>query len=61
MKVKQPAYTVKKIVTHDKPDYLVIVKNRIPTRITRRMNMFYVHGVYRKTLRDAIIYVIYGE
>ena len=53
-------YYVKRKITDNSMRYIVFVDGRQPTIIRREGKYFFVHGNYHRTLRDAIIYVVYG-
>ena len=53
-------YTVNRVLTDVGTRYVVTAKGRQPTIIKRDGKYFFVHGNYHRTLRDAIIYVVYG-
>lgn len=53
-------YYVKRNFVNNQMRYIVFVDGRQPTIIRREGKYFFVHGNYHRTLRDAIIYVVYG-
>lgn len=53
-------YHVKRQILADGTRYIVFVDGRQPTIIRREGKYFFVHGNFHRTLRDAIIYVVYG-
>ncbi len=53
-------YHVKRQILAGCTRYIVFVDGRQPTIIRREGKYFFVHGNYHRTLRDAIIYVVYG-
>ena len=60
MKPRSVSYSVKRNYVNFLPCYMVFVNGRQPTIIRREGKYFFVHGNYHRTLRDAIIYVVYG-
>ena len=59
-KYRAVPYHVKRQITDNGTCYIVFVDGRQPTIIRREGKYFFVHGNYHRTLRDAIIYVVYG-
>lgn len=59
-KYRAVPYHVKRQITDNGTRYIVFVDGRQPTIIRREGKYFFVHGNYHRTLRDAIIYVVYG-
>lgn len=59
-KYRQVPYYVKHIHTDNGMRYIVHVNGRAATMIRKEGKLFFVHGNYHRTLRDAIIYVVYG-
>lgn len=59
-KYRAVPYRVKRQITDNGTRYIVFVDGRQPTIIRREGKYFFVHGNYHRTLRDAIIYVVYG-
>lgn len=55
-----PYHVKRQIMTNGTMHYIVFVDGRQPTIIRREGKYFFVHGNYHRTLRDAIIYVVYG-
>lgn len=53
-------YHVKRQILENGTLYIVFVDGRQPTIIRRDGKYFFVHGNFHRTLRDAIIYVVYG-
>lgn len=53
-------YHIKRQVLPNGTRYIVFVNGRQPTIIRREGKYFFVHGNFHRTLRDAIIYVVYG-
>ena len=59
-KTRAVPYYVKRIITDAGTRYIVHVNGRAPTMIKRDGKYFFANGNYHRTLRDAIIYVVYG-
>ena len=59
-KCRAVPYHVKRQITDNDTRYIVFVDGRQPTIIRREGKYFFVHGNYHRTLRDAIIYAVYG-
>lgn len=53
-------YFVKRVITEFGTRYIVHTNGRPATLIKREGKHFFVHGNYHRTLRDAIVYVVYG-
>ena len=53
-------YYIKRQILANGTRYIVFVDGRQPTIIRREGKYFFVHGNFHRTLRDAIIYVVYG-
>lgn len=56
---KVPYYIKRQILTNG-THYIIFVDGRQPTIIRRDGKYFFVHGNFHRTLRDAIVYVVYG-
>lgn len=57
---KVPYHVKRQITDSCRMHYIVFVDGRQPTIICREGKYFFVHGNFHRTLRDAIIYVVYG-
>lgn len=57
---RKAPYHVKRQIMTNGTRYIVFVDGRQPTIIRREGKYFFVHGNFHRTLRDAIIYVVYG-
>lgn len=57
---RKAPYYIKRQILANGTRYIVFVDGRQPTIIRREGKYFFVHGNYHRTLRDAIIYVVYG-
>lgn len=53
-------YYIKRQILANGTNYIVFVDGRQPTIIRRDGKYFFVHGNFHRTLRDAIVYVVYG-
>lgn len=60
MKPRSVSYSIKRTYIDNCIRYMVFVNGRQPTIIRREGKYFFVHGNFHRTLRDAIIYVVYG-
>lgn len=57
---RKAPYYIKRQILANGTRYIVFVDGRQPTIIRREGKYFFVHGNYHRTLRDAIVYVVYG-
>lgn len=53
-------YYIKRQILANGTHYIIFVDGRQPTIIRRDGKYFFVHGNFHRTLRDAIVYVVYG-
>lgn len=58
---REVSYVVKRIITSNGTRYLIFQrKNSMPIECVRKGRFFWCIDRYHNTLRDAIIYAVYG-
>lgn len=60
MKARQVSYFVKRVFTENGLRYLIHKNGSAPFICRREGRFFVAGGAYHRTLRDAIIYCVYG-